>query len=721
MLVSSPDLKSLPKSSSPSDDPTMSGLSLGDDSKTSPRELSNAVPDIRRPNTSGADSETSVPGFIQTRPPVPAIADEKQDSANVAKDSIREAAEASVAATQGDRPQAVTYHRDDERWVNTGRSRVPGPSECDGTGCFRGERKRLLGHKTRSPYGPADAAAILRRQRMSGSRSHKARTRTIRLVAAVVLLFFIMNYCVGSRRPASQVPSPVLSRFLKANSVNMDRVQGDKTVVDGMVSSRRLADKESSPDTRWPDENTEDVCDSTIRALASHVVTEAQNENAPRHQPQRDGRPASMLEGLLIAPSHDPLSEDDSLSSFRTSRPSDKTAPARDRRRYKRPRFQEVLDLTLELVESLPPDVYAARMPDWTKYQSDCISNRFVDYLRGTVSVLGESLERFRVTAVRYQEGDRSDSSAISRFREVAGDLLSTVLSGHLLMCRIHLFFPWRKPYFYTSGRPSVMTRATGSLAEALYESWSSLGIYGEARRQILERLIVKAGNQTLQDREAVFDEVEHRSKVWIYSASTLQTTGVLKETQILSSAALEIPVMHLVEKWLKDRSLSQRGISLTGQVAKVLRLSGIQVDGSGASWREEASSFKAVPHSDHEGSGSAMARPSPVEASATETPALHMPPDEREMAAIVPAESGRTSFAPLEYPAPNGPQTSLPEQPGEDLRFSGAEGDGSSAAWFEGLSLFSPGPEFDDEGSGSEAAHPFSVGEDKGEENKQT
>lgn len=114
-------------------------------------------------------------------------------------------------------------------------------------------------------------------------------------------------------------------------------------------------------------------------------------------------------------------------------------------------------------------------------------------------------MERLKAAAVKCStpaetesEGDRGEAD---RYRQTE-DLLSVVLTAHLVLCRVALLYPPRD--VFDTDQPSQLHGESRHLAGSLGKAWELLGATGEARRQMLRRLVVLVGRQTLEARQQI-------------------------------------------------------------------------------------------------------------------------------------------------------------------------------------------------------------------------
>lgn len=109
-------------------------------------------------------------------------------------------------------------------------------------------------------------------------------------------------------------------------------------------------------------------------------------------------------------------------------------------------------------------------------------------------------------------------------------ELLSAVLGAHLVLCRLAILYPWRCPY--TRGRRTFLHTELSRLASSLADAWEFLGVSGEARRQMLTRLIVVVGQQTLQARQQVGKYHHQWLQAGFGTAGNVRGAAALRETE---------------------------------------------------------------------------------------------------------------------------------------------------------------------------------------------
>lgn len=147
-------------------------------------------------------------------------------------------------------------------------------------------------------------------------------------------------------------------------------------------------------------------------------------------------------------------------------------------------------------------DLLACCLSDYLRKRTADIFRAFV--LR-TSSLLQNRVELFQAVAAQRssspgteREGDRGDADLL----EATERLLASVLSAHLVLCRLALFFSWRDP-FYT-GAPTFLLDEICALVRSLLVAWRLLGVSGEAQKEMVKRLVVVVGRQTLETRQCI-------------------------------------------------------------------------------------------------------------------------------------------------------------------------------------------------------------------------
>lgn len=140
-----------------------------------------------------------------------------------------------------------------------------------------------------------------------------------------------------------------------------------------------------------------------------------------------------------------------------------------------------------------------------SEYQRRHSLGSFKSYLWDVVSILQDRMERLRTAA-----GDRLPRSVAENERDEAEnnlaanveELLSAVLSAHLMLLRVALLYPWHEPF--GKGLRAMMHDELSRLAGSLADAWDLLGVSGESRRQMLQHLIAEVGQQTLENRQQI-------------------------------------------------------------------------------------------------------------------------------------------------------------------------------------------------------------------------
>lgn len=260
----------------------MSGAPKDVDFVASPLAARNALFFNPQPTSPGAHYEAPVRSF--TEQPTPS------SSAPMGNENYNRGATGHSAREVRTKP--VSMHSDEggraaieksaevggtRSWSNGG---VSSSSKICSPGWSSRARKRLL-HST-TPCSPNAARSSLR-GRLPRRHPHRPTARTTRLVTSLVLLIFLIRYCVGGRR-ASQ-GRRVVSGFSESRS-RPNSLPADRPAMPGRNSPRRLAD-EASPFSRFPEQEMRDACGSALRALASHVVREADDEGDDKFWPRQ--------------------------------------------------------------------------------------------------------------------------------------------------------------------------------------------------------------------------------------------------------------------------------------------------------------------------------------------------------------------------------------------------------------------------------------------------
>lgn len=199
---------------------------------------------------------------------------------------------------------------------------------------------------------------------------------------------------------------------------------------------------------------------------------------------------------------------------------------------------------------------YVRRVP-LSGYQKEYGACKFEKALYDSAGVLLASMRRFRSAAHQHALSGllkAPGNPGTPDYHEATGELLAAVLSGQLLMCRVAVFFPWKKPFFFAAGRPSRISNATGGLAEALLDAWEILGIEGVSRRQITERLIFMVGQQTAEAREQLAAFFEAEMKTLLHKSAPVRCDAALRENYGESCTGLGNALLTLRLSVLKAR-----------------------------------------------------------------------------------------------------------------------------------------------------------------------
>lgn len=155
-------------------------------------------------------------------------------------------------------------------------------------------------------------------------------------------------------------------------------------------------------------------------------------------------------------------------------------------------------------------------------------------YVQGVVTVLQDRIQRLQAAAANYSprsgEGTEGDGGKASPIGETE-ELLSAVLSAQLVLCRIRLFYGWR-PLRFSGDIPTLLHLETHDLAGELVRAWELLGVWGETRRQMLQRLIVVVGQQTLDTRQRINKDHHEQLKAESGNAGETRRFAALRETE---------------------------------------------------------------------------------------------------------------------------------------------------------------------------------------------
>lgn len=108
--------------------------------------------------------------------------------------------------------------------------------------------------------------------------------------------------------------------------------------------------------------------------------------------------------------------------------------------------------------------------------------------------------------------------------------LLSAVLSGHLVLCRAAVLYPWKSPFY--SGAKTYSQDAMRELVDSLLEAWDLLGVSGIARRRMLERLVLEAGQQTLEARRQINENHYKQLEAGSGTTGDIRGAAALNETE---------------------------------------------------------------------------------------------------------------------------------------------------------------------------------------------
>lgn len=108
--------------------------------------------------------------------------------------------------------------------------------------------------------------------------------------------------------------------------------------------------------------------------------------------------------------------------------------------------------------------------------------------------------------------------------------LTAVVLSSHLLLCRIAIFYPWKEPF--NTGAPTFLHHEIRRVGGSLYDAWERLGVSGEARRQMVQQLIVVVGRQTLEARREIYRIQHKRLQGRVARTGVIRGAAALSETE---------------------------------------------------------------------------------------------------------------------------------------------------------------------------------------------
>lgn len=167
------------------------------------------------------------------------------------------------------------------------------------------------------------------------------------------------------------------------------------------------------------------------------------------------------------------------------------------------------------------------------EYQKKYSADSFKSYLREVGSVLKNRVQHGRLAASKYSsrsEKESEDDGAEARFVSETKGLLSAVLSAHLVLCRVAVLYPWREPFVKD---PRLLIQDEVSrLAGTLVDAWDLLGVLGEARRLLLQRLIGAAGEKTLDARRQINEAYHQQSEDRRVTVGDRRGSAALRETE---------------------------------------------------------------------------------------------------------------------------------------------------------------------------------------------
>lgn len=166
-------------------------------------------------------------------------------------------------------------------------------------------------------------------------------------------------------------------------------------------------------------------------------------------------------------------------------------------------------------------------------YQKRHSADSFKLLLQRVVSLLRNRMQRLG-------EAGRSGSSRSKTERDKHGkaddlveeteELLRAALAAQLALFRVGVLYPWHEPF--GKGLRAMLYEEVFSLAESLAAAWDFLGVSGEARRHILQRLLVEVGQQTLEVRQRINKEHSRRLRGRLGTAGDIRGSAALHETQ---------------------------------------------------------------------------------------------------------------------------------------------------------------------------------------------
>lgn len=173
------------------------------------------------------------------------------------------------------------------------------------------------------------------------------------------------------------------------------------------------------------------------------------------------------------------------------------------------------------------------------------------------VAVLQKRVERLRAVldSSAGQEGGAGKDGGEDDLVEKTEGVLSAALGAHLVLCRIGVLYSWREPFANVSH--AMLSNEINRLSDGLKNAWELLRVSGEARRQMLKRLVVVVGQQTLELRQQINEHHHKRLRARFGVAADIRGAAALRETEGKNSAARREP------QWLKGERLKDAPIRL--------------------------------------------------------------------------------------------------------------------------------------------------------------
>lgn len=165
-------------------------------------------------------------------------------------------------------------------------------------------------------------------------------------------------------------------------------------------------------------------------------------------------------------------------------------------------------------------------------YQKKYSADRFRASLLQTNAVLKDRMGRLQAAGVDVSsrpQVSEEDPGGVGLLEATEG-VLSSALSAHLVLCRMALLYPWRERSY--AATPTLLLDEISELAGSLLGAWRLLGVSGEAQRQIVKRLIVVVGQQTLSTRQQI-DRAHHQQLyARISTVGDTRADAALRETE---------------------------------------------------------------------------------------------------------------------------------------------------------------------------------------------